>query len=192
MSRAISFLTGRNCGCTARPRRASAPCRAINAASTLPANCKLLHGDHHGLLDLGQQAFVAGAGYLLVHGFQRHGLALRLGQLRFQHADLGLQGSQSFLALPRQRASFLGQGFTFAQPPRQFLLQVADLLAGIETIARGLSPAPPRRPARAGRRSTCRQPPEGVTGSVWTGVSMGGEVLHESGHQAVISGGRWE
>jgi hypothetical protein len=57
-----------------------------------------------------------------------------LGQPRFQHADLGLQGSQSFLALPRQRASFLGQGFTFAQPPRQLLLQVADLLAGIEPL----------------------------------------------------------
>jgi hypothetical protein len=104
MSRTIRRLTGRNCGCTARARRASAPCRADQRGLDVAGELQLLHGDRDGLLDLGQQALIAGAGYLLVHGFQCHGLALRFGQPRFQHTDLGLQRSDRVSWLCRASA----------------------------------------------------------------------------------------
>jgi hypothetical protein len=74
------------------------------------------------------------AGKLLVHGLQRHGLALRFGQFGFEHADLGLQGRQCLLALPGQGTPFLGHGVAVGEAPRQFLLQAGDLHARVDPL----------------------------------------------------------
>jgi hypothetical protein len=105
MSRAMTLRSGRNWAVPALTRRASAPCSAISAASTLPASCSCCDGGVQRLLDLGQQALVAVARELLHHGFERRLLALRFGQLRLEHAGLGLQRRQRLLVLAGQRCA---------------------------------------------------------------------------------------
>ena len=71
------------------------------------------------LINFREQALIAAARKLLIHGLECHLLALGLLQTCLQYGNLALQGEQRFLALLRQRAAFLGNVVALGQSMRQ-------------------------------------------------------------------------
>jgi hypothetical protein len=210
MSRAISLRgpAGTAAAPSGRARRDSAPCNADQRSLDVAGELQLLHGDHHRLLDFRQQALVTCAGQFLVHGFERHRLALRLGKFRASStATLACSEAPEPPCPAAPGCALPGRSsIALAEAPREFLLQIPETWMRVSIhCATTMTSATADHAQRGTAPWRCRQPrspavlvrarragADTAACSVCIGVSMGCEVLHESGHQAVIAGTGWE
>ena len=91
----------------------------------------------HGLLDLKQGRLLTATGDVLVERLERLGLGLKFAETILEGAQFGLQRLDLLARLLLCTALFLVAGIEVAQLAADFLLQVVQLLPGLEPLPAG-------------------------------------------------------